>query len=48
MLDSFDSLMGGFSAALTPGNLLFAAIGVLLGTAIGVWTAGAYIIGKLG
>jgi putative tricarboxylic transport membrane protein len=28
--------MGGFGAALTPANLLFAAIGVLLGTAIGV------------
>ena len=28
--------MDGFANALTPGNLLFAAIGVLLGTAIGV------------
>lgn len=36
MIDSLNSLMGGFAAALTPGNLLFAAIGVLLGTAIGV------------
>ena len=36
MIESFDALMGGFANALTPGNLLFAAIGVLLGTAIGV------------
>lgn len=36
MMDSFANLMGGFAAALTPGNLLFAAIGVLLGTAVGV------------
>ena len=33
---SLEALMGGFANALTPGNLLFAAIGVLLGTAIGV------------
>ncbi len=36
MIDSWTSLMGGFAGALTPANLLFAAIGVLLGTAIGV------------
>jgi putative tricarboxylic transport membrane protein len=36
MMDSLTNLMGGFAAALTPGNLLFAAIGVLLGTAVGV------------
>ncbi|GAA2852333.1 tripartite tricarboxylate transporter permease [Pseudonocardia halophobica] len=36
MIESLTSLMGGFGAALTPANLLFAAIGVLLGTAIGV------------
>ncbi|MFC5952616.1 tripartite tricarboxylate transporter permease [Pseudonocardia lutea] len=36
MLESLTNLMGGFGAALTPANLLFAAIGVLLGTAIGV------------
>ncbi len=33
---SLSSLMGGFANALTPENLLFAALGVLLGTAIGV------------
>jgi len=36
MIESLNSLMGGFAAALTPGNLLFAGLGVLLGTAIGV------------
>ena len=36
MIDSLSHLMDGFGAALTPGNLLFAALGVLLGTAIGV------------
>ena len=36
MIDSLTNLMGGFGAALTPVNLLFAALGVLLGTAIGV------------
>lgn len=36
MMESLANLMGGFAAALTPGNLLFAAIGVLLGTAVGV------------
>ncbi|GAA4549028.1 tripartite tricarboxylate transporter permease [Pseudonocardia xishanensis] len=36
MIDSLTHLMGGFGAALTPVNLLFAAIGVLLGTAVGV------------
>jgi len=36
MIDSLTNLMGGFGAALTPVNLLFAAIGVLLGTAVGV------------
>ena len=35
-MESLSSLMDGFGHALTPGNLLFAAIGVLLGTAIGV------------
>lgn len=29
-------LVGGFSVALTPGNLLWALIGVFLGTAVGV------------
>src|SRR5919108_1237585 len=36
MLESLSSLMDGFGQALTPANLLFSAIGVLLGTAIGV------------
>ena len=31
-MNTFDLLMNGFGNALTPGNLLFAAIGVLLGT----------------
>ena len=31
-----DMLLDGFQAALTPTNLLFAALGVLLGTAVGV------------
>lgn len=35
-MDSLTSLIDGFGHALTPSNLLFAAIGVLLGTAIGV------------
>ncbi|OZM71491.1 tripartite tricarboxylate transporter TctA [Amycolatopsis antarctica] len=35
-MDSFSLLMDGFSTALTPSNLLFAAVGVILGTAIGV------------
>ena len=32
----FDQLMGGFATALTPTHLALAALGVLLGTAIGV------------
>src|SRR5215210_3618627 len=35
-MNAFNSLMDGFATALTPMNLLWAAIGVLLGTAIGV------------
>ncbi|GLF96179.1 tripartite tricarboxylate transporter permease [Streptomyces yaizuensis] len=35
-MDSFNSLIDGFGTALTPINLLWAVIGVLLGTAIGV------------
>src|SRR6476661_5642875 len=35
-MDIWSSLMDGFATALTPMNLLFAFIGVLLGTAIGV------------
>ena len=35
-MDWFGGLAHGFSVALTPGNLLYAAIGALLGTAIGV------------
>jgi putative tricarboxylic transport membrane protein len=35
-MDSLSSLLDGFGTALTPLNLLWAAIGVLLGTAIGV------------
>src|SRR5919112_3344686 len=35
-MDSLNSLLDGFGTALTPVNLLWAAIGVLLGTAIGV------------
>jgi putative tricarboxylic transport membrane protein len=36
MLFSWDLLLQGFSAALTPENLLWAAIGCLIGTLIGV------------
>ncbi|TCP54329.1 putative tricarboxylic transport membrane protein [Tamaricihabitans halophyticus] len=35
-MDSLNLLLDGFGAAITPANLLFAAIGVVLGTAIGV------------
>lgn len=35
-MDSLNSLIDGFGTALTPVNLLWAALGVLLGTAIGV------------
>lgn len=35
-MDSFTSLIDGFGTALTPAHLLWAAVGVLLGTAIGV------------
>ncbi|WKN46909.1 tripartite tricarboxylate transporter permease [Nocardioides sp. Arc9.136] len=35
-MDSFDLLWGGLSAAVTPENLMYAAIGVLLGTFVGV------------
>ncbi|MCZ2860069.1 tripartite tricarboxylate transporter permease [Blastococcus sp. VKM Ac-2987] len=35
-MDAFSELIGGFGTALTPTNLLYAFIGVLLGTAIGV------------
>jgi putative tricarboxylic transport membrane protein len=35
-MDVLGSLLDGFGNALTPTNLLFAALGVLLGTAIGV------------
>jgi len=35
-VELINSLLGGFATALTPANLLYAGIGVLLGTAIGV------------
>ena len=35
-MDAFAALMGGFQTALTPQNLLFAFIGVFLGTVIGM------------
>ncbi|MBO0907906.1 tripartite tricarboxylate transporter permease [Arthrobacter sunyaminii] len=35
-MDSFNLLMSGFATAATPMNLLYAFIGVLLGTAVGV------------
>src|ERR671911_688699 len=35
-MESLNSLLDGFGTALTPVNLLWAAVGVLLGTAIGV------------
>ena len=36
MLDTLNSLMGGFAIALQPGNLLFALLGSIIGTAVGV------------
>ncbi|MGQ4269674.1 tripartite tricarboxylate transporter permease [Nocardiopsis changdeensis] len=35
-METFGLLAGGFAAALTPENLLWALVGVLLGTAVGV------------
>src|SRR5215218_4334419 len=35
-MNNFDWFLQGFSAALAPENLLFAVVGVLLGTAVGV------------
>jgi putative tricarboxylic transport membrane protein len=35
-MDALNELMGGFATALTPANVGFALLGVLLGTAIGV------------
>lgn len=35
-MDVFSSLMDGFATALTPMNLLYACIGVILGSAVGV------------
>jgi putative tricarboxylic transport membrane protein len=35
-MDTFNLLLQGFSTALTPMNLMFACLGVLLGTAVGV------------
>ena len=35
-MDGINALMDGFATALTPINLLYAFIGVVLGTAIGV------------
>jgi putative tricarboxylic transport membrane protein len=35
-MDNLGALMDGFASAFTPANLMFAVIGVLLGTAVGV------------
>src|SRR4051812_25173429 len=35
-MDTWSSLMEGFATAATPENLLYALVGVLLGTAVGV------------
>ena len=35
-MDNFNWLLQGFAEAATPMNLLYAVIGVLLGTAVGV------------
>lgn len=35
-MEIFDGLIGGFYVALTPTNILFAFLGCLLGTAVGV------------
>ncbi|NBS02838.1 MAG: tripartite tricarboxylate transporter permease [Rhizobiales bacterium] len=36
MLDTLNSLIAGFAIALQPGNLLFALLGSIIGTAVGV------------
>jgi putative tricarboxylic transport membrane protein len=36
MLDIFGALLGGFATAITPANLLWAFVGCVLGTAVGV------------
>ena len=35
-MDVWSSLLDGFATAATPANLLYALVGVLLGTAVGV------------
>jgi len=35
-MDSLGLLMDGFANAVTPANLLYAVVGVMLGTAVGV------------
>jgi TctA family transporter len=35
-VDTFESLLYGFSVSLTPANLAYCALGVLLGTLVGV------------
>ncbi len=35
-MDFLENLQMGFAVAITPGNLLYCAIGAILGTAIGV------------
>ena len=35
-MDSISLLLEGFSSAITPGNLLWALVGVTIGTAVGV------------
>ena len=35
-MEAFSSLLSGFAVAMTAANLLYASVGVLLGTAVGV------------
>ena len=35
-MDTFNALMHGFAVAIEPSKLLFALVGVFLGTAVGV------------
>ena len=35
-MDNFSALLGGFADVITPLNLLFALLGVIVGTAVGV------------
>lgn len=40
-MDAINLLLEGFALAIQPANLIFAAIGVFIGTAVGVLRASA-------